>query len=112
MCLLCNLGTTVICPPISLERILQVLSGEDRKSMSGDCFSVLATLILHMFDLALHAYLMMLFPYSMFLFFIFFKKKKIRGENARNFIFLFLAQQILLVFLPNISVYCALINFA
>jgi len=76
MCLLCNLGTTVICPPISLERILQVLSGEDRKSMSGDCFSVLATLILHMFDLALHAYLMMLFPYSMFLFFIFFKKKK------------------------------------
>jgi hypothetical protein len=43
-------------PPISLERILQVLFGEDRKSMSGDCFSVLATLSLHRFDLALHAY--------------------------------------------------------
>jgi len=41
---------------------LQVLSGEDRKSMSGDCFSILATLILHRFDLALHAYFMMLFP--------------------------------------------------
>jgi len=47
---------------------LQVLFREDRKSMSGDCFSVLATLSLHMFDLALHAYFMMLFPYSMFLF--------------------------------------------
>jgi hypothetical protein len=89
MCLLCNLGTTVICPPISLERILQVLSGEDRKSMSGDCFSVLATLILHMFDLALHAYLMMLFPYSMFLFFIFFKKKKKFGEKMQGILFFF-----------------------
>jgi hypothetical protein len=46
---------------------LQVLIGEDRKSMSGDCFFVLATLILHRFDLALHAKSMMLFPYSMFL---------------------------------------------
>jgi hypothetical protein len=58
-------------PPIALDRIFQVLSREDRKSMSGDCFSVLATLSLHMFDLALHAYFMMLFPYSMF-FFLFF----------------------------------------
>jgi hypothetical protein len=41
---------------VSLERILQVLSGDDRKSMSDDYFSVLATLILHRFDLALHAY--------------------------------------------------------
>jgi hypothetical protein len=54
-------------PPISLERILQVLSGEDKKSISGDYFSVLATLILHRFDLALHDYCVMLFPYSMFL---------------------------------------------
>jgi len=50
--------------PISLERILQLLSGEDRKSRSGDCFSVLATLSLHRFDHALLAYCMMLFPYS------------------------------------------------
>jgi hypothetical protein len=40
--------------PISLKRILQVLSGEDRKSRSGDCFSVLATSSLHRFDRALH----------------------------------------------------------
>jgi len=35
-------------PPISLvtlERTLQVIFGKDRKSISGDCFSVLVTLI-------------------------------------------------------------------
>jgi hypothetical protein len=69
---------------------LQVLFGEDRKSMSGEGFSVLAILIIHGFDLALHASSMMLFPYSMFL----------------------LACQLLLVFLPDISVYCALIDYA
>jgi len=62
-----HLGTTVILPHISLERILQVLFGEDRKNMPGDYFSVLAILILHWFDLALHASPMMLIPYSMFL---------------------------------------------
>jgi len=77
-------------PPISLERILQVLSGEDRKSTPGDCFSVLETLILHRFDFALHASFMMLFPYSMFLLLFKKKKKKNWGENARNFIFSFL----------------------
>jgi hypothetical protein len=41
-------------PPISLERILQVLFGEDKKSRSSDCFSVLATLSLDRFDYALH----------------------------------------------------------
>jgi hypothetical protein len=63
-------------PPISLvvlERTLQVLFREDRKSMSDDCFSVLAILILHRFDLALHASLMVVYLYSMFL--LFFKKK-------------------------------------
>jgi hypothetical protein len=73
----------------SLEN-LQVLIGEDRKSMSGYCFSVLPTLILHKFDLALHAKSMMLFPYSIYIY-------KIGGEIARNF-FLFLACQILLYF--------------
>jgi hypothetical protein len=59
-------------PPISfvaLERTLQVLFGEDRKSMSVDCFSVLVILILHRFDLGLHASLMNVYLYSMFLFF-------------------------------------------
>jgi len=65
-------------PPISLvalERTLQVLFREDRKSMSGDCFSVLVILILHRFDLALYASLMVVYLYSMFLLF-FIKKKK------------------------------------
>jgi hypothetical protein len=44
MCLLCNLGTSLLCPPVSLERTLQVSIGEDRKSRSSDCFSVLASL--------------------------------------------------------------------
>jgi hypothetical protein len=76
-------------PPISLERTLQVLFGEDRKSMSGDYSSVLVILILHRFDLALHASLVMIYLYSMFSLF-FKKKKKIGGENAGNFIFSFL----------------------
>jgi hypothetical protein len=98
-------------PPISLERILQVLSGEDRKSTSGDCFSVLETLILHRFDFALHASFMMLFPYSMFLL-LFKKKKKKIGEKMQGILFfLFLTCQILLVSLPDISIHCALINF-
>jgi hypothetical protein len=69
----CNLGTSFVLPPISLERALQVLVGEDRKSRSSDYFSVLATLSLHRFDHALH---MMSFPYS-----ILFNKKK-RGRNC------------------------------
>jgi hypothetical protein len=62
--------------------------------MSSDCFSVLAILILHRFDLSLHASPMMLFPYSMSLLLFFFinkKIKKIGGENVGNFIFSFLA---------------------
>jgi hypothetical protein len=31
-------------PPVSLKRTLQVSIGEDRKSRSSDCFSVLASL--------------------------------------------------------------------
>jgi hypothetical protein len=89
--------------PISLERTLQVLFGEDRKNMLDDCFFVFAILILHKFDLTLHASLMI----------IFFNKKKFGGENAGNFFFfLFLACQILHVFLPDILVHCALIDYA
>jgi hypothetical protein len=57
--------------------------------------------------------LMMLFPYSIF----FYKKKKkkktnLGGENAGNFISLFLACKILLVLLPDILINCALIDFS
>jgi hypothetical protein len=39
--------------PMFLERTVQVLFGEDRKSRSSDCFSIVASLSVHMFDLAL-----------------------------------------------------------
>jgi hypothetical protein len=42
----------VFLPPSSLERILQVLFGEDRKSRSSDSFSIVASLNVHRFDLA------------------------------------------------------------
>jgi hypothetical protein len=40
----------VFLPPISLERILQVFVGEDIKSRSSDCFSVLASSGLKSFE--------------------------------------------------------------
>jgi hypothetical protein len=79
-------------PPISLERILQVIFGEDRKNKSSYYFFIWAFFSLHRFELALHVNSMMLFPYSM----LFFlknkkkKKKKIEGENAGNLIFSFI----------------------
>jgi uncharacterized membrane protein YhaH (DUF805 family) len=48
-----------------------------------------------------------------FCLFVFNKKKKKKfGEKMRNFIFLLIAFQILHVFLPDISVHYALINYA
>jgi hypothetical protein len=38
-------------PPVSLERTLQVSIGEDRKSRSSDCFSILASLSIYRCDL-------------------------------------------------------------
>jgi hypothetical protein len=72
--------------------------------MSGDYFSVLAILIPHRFDFALHASPLMFYPYSMFLLFYPYSKE--------FYFFLFLAYQILHVFLPDISVHCALIDYA
>jgi hypothetical protein len=69
----------VFLPLISLERILPVLFGENRKSRSSDCFSVLTLSSFHRFDLVLH---MMVFPYFMCLII----KKKI-GENLQDFSF-------------------------
>jgi hypothetical protein len=53
--------------------------------MLGDCFSVLVILILHRFDLALHASFVMIYLYSMFL--LFFNKKKNWGRKCREFYF-------------------------
>jgi hypothetical protein len=41
----------LVVPPVSLERTLQVYIGEDRKSRSSDCFSVLASLSSYRCDL-------------------------------------------------------------
>jgi hypothetical protein len=43
---------------------------------------------------------------------IFQQKKKIGGEDAEFYFFLLIAFQILHVFLPDISVHCALIKYA
>jgi hypothetical protein len=54
------------------------------------------------------------FSISMFLLFfflIFFQQKKIGGEDAEFYFFLLIAFQILHVFLPDISVHCALIKY-
>jgi hypothetical protein len=40
-----------VLPPVSLERTLQVFIGEDRKSRSSACFSVLASSSVHRCDL-------------------------------------------------------------
>jgi len=39
-------------PPMFLERTIHVLFREDKKSKSSDCFSVVASLNVHRFDLA------------------------------------------------------------
>jgi hypothetical protein len=54
--------------------------GEDRKSRSSDCFSVMASLSVHRFDHAL--------AYDVFSILLFLKKKKKKkkiGENLQDF---------------------------
>jgi hypothetical protein len=68
-------------PPLSLERTLQVSIGEDRKSRSSDCFSVLASLSSYSCDLA--------FAYDVIsilhFFLIIIKKRVFWGEFAGLF---------------------------
>jgi hypothetical protein len=71
-----------VLPPMSRERSLQVLIGEDRTSRSSDCFSVLASLSVHRFDLALH---MMSFPYCILKKKLIIKKKRVGGRICRIF---------------------------
>jgi hypothetical protein len=69
----------------ALRKILHVFYGDDRKSTSSGCFSVLVNS----------------------------KKKKKLGDKMQNFSFFFLiAFQISYVFLPDIFVHCALIKYA
>jgi hypothetical protein len=68
-------------PPMFLERTVQVLFGEDRKSKSSDYFSIVASLSVYRFDLA--------FAYDVIfvlLVVLFFKKNKINknGENLQD----------------------------
>jgi hypothetical protein len=65
-----------------LENFFQVLFGDDKKITSGCYFSVLV------------------------------KKKKNGGEDVEILYFLLIAFQILHVFLPDMSIHCALIEYA
>jgi hypothetical protein len=64
---------------MSLERIMQVFIGEDRKSKSSDCFFVLASSSVHRFDLA--------FAYDVIsilhVLFVLNKKKKKQKQNKK-----------------------------
>jgi hypothetical protein len=73
-----------------LEKLLQVLFGDDRKSTSGSYFSILVILNLS--------------PWG--------RVKKLLEKMQIEFYFYLIAFQILYVFLPDISILCALINYA
>jgi hypothetical protein len=100
VCLLCNLGTSLLCPLFFSESIAGTCWGRQKKQVERLFFSI----GIIRFDLALH---MMPFPYCIF----FISKKKIWGEDAELYFFLLIAFQILHVFLPDISVHCALIKY-
>jgi hypothetical protein len=70
LCLLCNRGTSFGLPPISLERILLVLSGEDKKKRVERLFFCIGNIKLTQVWSCLACY-MMSFPYS-----ILFNKKE------------------------------------
>jgi hypothetical protein len=70
-------------PPVSLEKTFQVSFGEDRKSRSSDCFSVLASLSSYMCDLTF-AYDVISILHVLFSFFLI-KKRGILGRICRTF---------------------------
>jgi hypothetical protein len=98
-----------------LEKLLQVLFGDYRKRTSSGCFSFLVILNLSLRTGLILPHMLGLVSVVLLLkhdFILFFKKKKM-GEKMQNFIFfLSIALQILYVLLPDISVYCALIDYA
>jgi hypothetical protein len=65
-----------VVPSVSLKRTLQVSIGEDRRSRSSDCFSVLASLSIYMCDLTF-AYDVISILHILFFFFLIIKKKKL-----------------------------------
>jgi hypothetical protein len=65
-----------VVPSVSLKRTLQVSIGEDRRSRSSDCFSVLASLSIYMCDLTF-AYDVISILHILFVFFSIIKKKKL-----------------------------------
>jgi len=69
-------------PHVSLERTLQVSIGEDRKSRSSDCFSILASLSIYRCDLTF-AYDVISILHVLFVF----NNKKINKiwENSQDF---------------------------
>jgi hypothetical protein len=108
---------------------MQVLCGDEKKSTSGGCFSILVILNLSLRTSLILPHMLGLdivsFPHSMSLLFfclIFFqhkklKKLKIKMQNfffffQNFFLFLLIAFQISYVFLLDISIHCALIEYA
>lgn len=69
-------------PCVFLRKLCRYSFGEDRKSRSSDCFSVVASLSIHRFDRAL-AY--DVFSILLVVFVFITKKKKKIGENLQNF---------------------------
>jgi hypothetical protein len=74
-------------PPVSLERTLQVSIGEDRKSRSSDCFSILAFLSIYRCDLTF-AYDVISILHVLFVFLIKINKKLKFWEEFARFFFL------------------------
>jgi len=101
------------------ENFLQVHSRDDRESMSLlFCLDIVKPLFLRSglllsYMLGLNYLLLCVSIFLFFFYFIVFKKKKQNwGRICKNFIFFRVAFYILYVFLPDISVHCALIEYA
>jgi hypothetical protein len=89
----------LLCPHVSLERTLQVSIGEDRKSRSSDCFSVLASSSIYRCDLTF-AYDVISILHVLFVF----NNKKKFGENLQDFFSSWLIRYCMYLYL--ISQFC------